>query len=250
MGYDSALKEVIKNIILGLVVILISAYLIGAAIWFSTQPKQTICSAIEWVIDDSWERQYVTSEELTNMINHTNLNPAGKAVDDILTQAIEACVMLHPMVRKAQCFVTTQGRVIVRLTQRVPLLGVRTESSSYYIDTDRLHMPASGRITTPVIWAVGKTDDHLAKTVLADMVEWLQCHSYWENRIERIEVRNDRNIVLVDSSSTRIIVGDGQEFESKMFKLRLFEEQMEKVGNGNTYKELDLRYKDQVIGKE
>lgn len=234
---------------MALVVVLIGGYLVWAAAWFSTRPKQTPCTSVEWVIEDSLERQYVTPEELTNLMRNTNLNPEGKTIDKVLTQAIEACVTLHPMVRKAQCFVTTQGRVKVHLTQRIPLLGVRTQSGAYYIDTDRLHMPTSSRVTTPLIWVTGNGNEQLAKTVLADMVEWIMDRTYWKDRIEKIEVKNDKTIVLVDKSGLRIIVGDGQQFESKMNKLRVFEEQMVRVG-GKTYKEIDIRYKDQVIGRE
>ena len=243
------MKEVVQYIILSIVVLLISTYLIGAAVWFSTRPKQMVCSGIEWKIQDSLERQYITVDELTTLINRTNLNPEGKEANAVLTQAIETCVQGHPMVKRAQCFVTNRGQVRVKLIQRVPVLGVRTDGCSYYIDEDHLRMPTSARITTPVIWAVGKIDETLAKTVLTDMVEWLKGDAYWEDRIERMEVKSNQYIVLVDTSGLRIIVGDGQQFESRMNKLRVFEEQMKRVG-GKTYKELDLRYKDQVIGRE
>ncbi len=208
-----------------------------------------ICSSIEWNIKDSTARQYVTQEELSALIEHTNLNPIGKNVDDVMAHAIETCVQNHPMVRHAECYITSRGKVKINLTQRVPILGVKTEGVSYYIDSDRQRMPSSKRVTTPVIWAVGKVDEQQAQTVLADIVEWLAKNTYWENRIEKIEVTNKDNLALVDTTGLKILIGNGQEFDKKMYKLRVFEEQMSKV-EGKAYKAIDLRYKDQVIGKE
>lgn len=229
--------------------VLIGTYLIGAAVWFSTRHSQEGCSAIEWQIQDTDERQYVTEEGLTMLINHTNLSPEGKPAEQVMTQAIETCVNNHPMVRDAQCFITNRGQVIVRLTQRIPLFGVKASGESYYIDTDRLRMPLSPRITDTVIWVTGNVDEKMAQTQLADIVLWLNKKAYWENRIATVEVKANHEIVLKDKSGLDIIVGHGQGFESKMNKLRVFEEQMAKVG-GKKYKTLDIRYKDQVIGKE
>lgn len=243
------MKEIVKHIIVGIVVALVSVYLIAAAVWFSSRPKTTPCSAIEWDIRDLADCQYVTEEELNTLIRHTNLNPENLPQEQVLTQAIEACVQSHPMVRQAQCYITRQGRVIVRLTQRQPLMGVRTESASYYIDSDRLRMPLHSHEKADVIWAIGNVEEDLAKKELADIVVWLQDQTRWEDRFERIDVQDKNNITLVDTTGLKIRIGDGSQFESKMHKLHVFETQMAKV-EGKEYKELDLRYKNQVIGKE
>lgn len=209
-----------------------------------------ICSSIEWNIKDSTKRQYVLPNELSTLISHTNLNPEGKPTEEVMTQAIENCVQSHPMVRHAECYITTRGVVKVVLTQRVPLLGVKTEDKLYYIDEDRLRMPIHPRVNADeLIWAKGKLDEAMAQTVLSDIVVWLKKHSYWENRITGIDVKNKLDIVLIDSSGLRVRIGDGTQLENKMHKWRVFEEQMRKV-EGKTYKELDLRYQDQVIGRE
>lgn len=234
---------------MSLVVVLIGGYLIFAAVWFDTRPKDIACTAIEWDIRDSVDYHFVTEQELNTLIHHTNLSPENKPVEQVLTQAIEACVQSHPMVRQAQCYITRTGRVIVHLTQRVPLLGVRTENASYYIDSDRLRMPLHSLEKADVIWATGNVEESLAKKELADIVVWLQNQSRWEGRFERMDVKDKENITLIDTTGLKVRVGDGSGFESKMHKLHVFEVQMANV-EGKEYKELDLRYKDQVIGRE
>lgn len=243
------MKETVKHIILGIALALIGGYLIFASVWFATRPKAVVCTAIEWDIRDSADYHFVTEDELNTLIHHTNLNPENLPQEQVLTQAIEACVQSHPMVRKAQCYITRQGRVIVRLTQRQPLMGVRTEGASYYIDADRLRMPLHSHEKVDVIWATGKVEESLAKKELADIVVWLQDQVRWEDRFERIDVQDKNNITLVDTTGLKVRIGDGSQFESKMYKLHVFEMQMAKV-EGKEYKELDLRYKNQVIGRE
>ncbi len=110
-------------------------------------------------------------------------------------------------------------------------------------------MPLHSREQADVIWATGKVEEGLAKKELADIVVWLQDQTRWEDRFERIDVQDKNNITLVDTTGLKVRIGDGSQFESKMHKLHVFETQMAKVG-GKEYKELDLRYKDQVIGRE
>lgn len=243
------MKEVFKYIVLTLVVVLIGGYLLAAAIWFSTRPKEQVCSNVEWVIEDLTEREYVTPEELDALLKRTNLYPEGKKINQVLSQAIEACVTSHPMVRQAQCYITTKGKVKVCLTQRVPVVGIDGEKGKYYVDTDRLRMPANERITTPVPWAKGKVREEFAKTTLVDIVEWIEGHRYWSHRFDHLEVSENQEVALIDTAGLSILVGKGCDLDKKMGKLRVFEEQMRKVG-GKEYKELDLRYKDQVIGRK
>ena len=138
---------------------------------------------------------------------------------------------------------------VVRIQEMIDSLQGSASSKCPELQFRRIDFIEIPRITDSVIWVTGNVDEKMAQTQLADIVLWLNKKAYWENRIATVEVKANHEIVLKDKSGLDIIVGHGQGFESKMNKLRVFEEQMAKVG-GKKYKTLDIRYKDQVIGKE
>lgn len=242
------MKEVIKHIVLGLVVAMISAYLIGAAVWFTIHTEDPMCEVCSIQLKDSLERSYVTPDELETMLHNTKLHPVNKPCSQISTQAIEQCVLAHPMVRTAQCFITTHGATKIDATQRIPLLKVEMEGNHYFIDTDRLRMPVRSSITTPVLPVRGRVEERMAKGILWDIADYIQHRPYWETRFKSVYVAGPNAIELVDTTNVHILIGDGQEYIAKLNKLQTFENQMR--GREYSYSVLDLRYQNQVIGRK
>lgn len=241
------MKEVIKYIVLGIVVAAISAYLIGASVWFTVHPVDPTCSQCEICIKDSLERTYVSAGEIETMLRNTHLYPVGQTCSQISTQAIEQCVVQHPMVRQAQCYLTAKGITKIDLTQRIPLLKVEMEGNPYFIDTDRKRMPIRSTITTPVLLVRGRVEEKMARGVIGDVVEYVQHKPYWETRFALVYVKGPQAIELVDTVGVHILIGDGQDYVSKLAKLQTFEQRMR--GQDYQYSVIDLRFQNQVIGR-
>ncbi len=241
------MKEVFKYIILGIVVVLIGGYFIGAAVWFTIHPKDPICEACEIRLLDSVERVYVTPEELETMLRNTHLYPVNLPCSQLSSQAMEQCVLSHPMIRRAQCYLTTQGIVIIEAEQRIPLLKVEMEGNRYYVDKDRLCMPVRSSITTPVMPVRGRVEERMARGIIGDIVEYIHRKPYWETRFTSVYVQGPQNIELVDTTGVRVLIGDGKEYIPKLTKLQTFEDRMR--GREPSYSVIDLRYQNQVIGR-
>lgn len=225
----------------------ISAYVIGAAVWFTIHAEDPVCSACTIALTDSTQREYVAIEELENMLRNTHLYPVGKPCSEVSSQAIEQCIASHAMVRTARCFITTRGVTKIEATQRIPLLKVEMEGNEYFVDTDRLRMPVRSSITTPVLPIRGRVEERMAKGVLWDIADYVQRKPYWANRFAAIQVENPQSITLIDTAGVSVLMGSGQEFVAKLNKLQTFEEQMQ--GREYSYSVLDLRYHNQVIGR-
>ena len=91
----------------------------------------------------------------------------------------------------------------------------------------------------------------MAREELADFAEWLQDNRYWNRRIRAVRVVDQKHIYLVQQQGEPVIlIGEMQGYERRLRKLRTF---MEKGWPGlpdkPQYKELDIRFKDQVIGR-
>ena len=226
----------------------IGTWVIGA--WASKQPTDAVCQRLEILLCDSAQHQFVSVDELQRTLQRRALLPVGKRWDEVSCQEIEQCLLQHDMIRTAECYKTSTGDVCVRLTQRVPMLYVTTAEGSYYVDTDRRVMPVRSSIEVSVPIFKGNVSQRAATEEYFDFVCWLQDDSYWSQRITQVHVRNPKQHVLKQRHvEGDILLGDLQGYEQKMERLRkLYVKGFDKIGY-KSYKEYDLRYQGQVVGR-
>lgn len=245
------MKVNLKSIFLTLGLLLVIGYLLGTLCWGAGHRDTRECRSLSLEISDSDERQYLTTDEILLLLRRNEIYPVGMELNTVSTQRMEDVVCSHPMVRTAQAVITPLGNVRLRITQRVPVLLVITPGESYYIDSDRLRMPVRQSVTTPVLIAEGSISEQMAATILYDIATTLRTDEYWHERIRRIEVANPKSVSLIQHpDGTRIILGVPEDYQAKLQRLRtLYEEGFDKMG-WQTYRELDLRYNDQVVGRK
>jgi cell division protein FtsQ len=238
-----------KMLVLACAILLsIGTWVVGA--WASKQPTDAVCQRLEILLCDSAQHQFVSVDELQRTLQRRALLPVGKRWDEVSCQEIEQCLLQHDMIRTAECYKTSTGDVCVRLTQRVPMLYVTTAEGSYYVDTDRRVMPVRSSIEVSVPIFKGNVSQRAATEEYFDFVCWLQDDSYWSQRITQVHVRNPKQHVLKQRHvEGDILLGDLQGYEQKMERLRkLYVKGFDKIGY-KSYKEYDLRYQGQVVGR-
>ena len=210
-----------------------------------------VCNAIEIRITDFGRRQYVTEEELVKLLKHQDLYPVGKTAANVEVQRIEDAICAHPMVHRAQCYILPSGTVRVRLSQRVPILRVVTGDASYFVDSERKRMPVRESVTTPVMVVKGHVGERMACNELADLVLWINGNKYWKDKIQSIYVVNPKMVYLIQRpDGAHLILGEVNGYRPKLAKLRtLYDKGFEEIG-WQTYRELDLRFSGQVVGRK
>ena len=238
-----------KMLVLACAILLsIGTWVVGA--WASKQPTDVVCQRLEILLCDSAQHQFVSVDELQRTLQRRALLPVGKRWDEVSCQEIEQCLLQHDMIRTAEWYKTSTGDVCVRLTQRVPRWYVTTAEGSYYVDTDRRVMPVRSSIEVSVPIFKGNVSQRAATEEYFDFVCWLQDDSYWSQRITQVHVRNPKQHVLKQRHvEGDILLGDLQGYEQKMERLRkLYVKGFDKIGY-KSYKEYDLRYQGQVVGR-
>lgn len=230
--------------------VLLSIGTLVVGIWASNHSVDTTCQSLDIVLCDSAQQQFVSVKELQRSLKQSGLLPLGEAMSEVSCQTIEEHLLKHDMVRTAQCYKTTDGGIQVKVTQRVPMLMVRTSDGSYYVDTDRKIMPNRSSIQVQVPVLKGQVNPQMATTEYYDFVQWLNDNAYWQSRITQVYVQNPHHIVLTQREvEGSIILGKLQDYETKMNRLKkLYVEGLDHIGY-KPYKEYDLRYDGQVIGR-
>lgn len=212
----------------------------------------TVCTVLRYDITDADKRLYLSDKELNGLLRAQDAYPIGKPLSKVSLQRIEDVVQTNPMVRTVQCYTNPQGEIYVRLTQREPLLKVITADDSYIVDTDRKRMPLRESIKDTMLTATGKVGLQMATHSIADFAEWLRDDAYWRTRIKYIDVRTPHYVRLLpaNADSEIIVLGDLDGYEDKLRKLRTFYEGGGEMVRAKQYKELDLRFEGQVVGRK
>ena len=231
---------------------IMTTILVAAVVWgYKMRPMDLPCVSIHYIIEDRAERLYLSDKELDALLKANDIYPVGKALNILSLHRIETTVLHHPMVRTAECYLTSQNEVKVRLTQRIPLLRVQTPIDTFLIDTDRRVMVAKPIVRDSVLVVTGNVGASMATTSLADFAEWLQTDDYWPKRIHHLRVQTPHMFYLYCHGNVpRVVMGDLNGYEHKLCKLRNFLEYGQEATKDKNYYELDIRYHGQVIGRK
>ena len=240
------MKKVLKKTF----AVLLMLALIVLAVWVSRHPQEKKVRELSILLCDSTVRRYVSTEELRHLLSKQGLIPVGKLEDEISCHAIEECLLTHDMVRSAECHKSPFGKVYVHIEQRQPMLLVNGMDGCYYVDTDAKPMPIRSSIDADVPLFKGSISKRDATEEYYEFAQWLTKDRYWKERIKEIQVRSPRDIVLKQEDlSAKIIMGDLTNYQQKLNKLeKLYTKGFHKIGY-KSYKELDLRFAGQVIGR-
>ena len=232
-----------------IVLIALAAYIVVAAIAFSSKPANQVCKGVKLEIADSTELGYLNTADILSMLNKHSLNPTGKPMETLSLRAIEEALEGSPLISKSECYKTLQGYVGIRVACRRPILRVITNAGeSFYLDEEGdVIEHISKAVYLPV--ATGHISREFAQDELLALAQYLQSEELWNAQIGQIYVNERQEIELVPRVGDHIIVlGRPSNYDYKFDKLRTFYEKgLNKVG-WNRYSHINLDYTNQVLG--
>lgn len=240
-------KSAIVN---GLLLAALAAAVVLAGVAGSRHAADPVCGAIQIIIEDSLERQYVSSSELQQQLQEAGLWQIGERLSKIHCQAIETHLLTHPMLRQAECYELHRGELRIVVSQRQPLMLVKGDEH-YYLDTDRRIMPVRASVNTPVVVVTGRIGKQQAQGELYDFVAWLGRNKFWREKIHTIHVVTPKMIELEDDSRHyTLVLGTLDGAQKRLNSLqRLYEKGFDQLGYP-PYKQIDLQYTNQIIGRK
>tara|TARA_R110002050_G_scaffold162939_2_gene292874 strand:- start:18981 stop:19775 length:795 start_codon:yes stop_codon:yes gene_type:complete len=188
-------------------------------------------------------------------------------------KTLEAQFDAMPSVKKAEVYTSLSGLLKVDIKQRTPLVRVFTRTSSFYIDQAGFVMPLSDKYTAKV--PVVNGDLNIDYTVVAGqnfatknklmqtnfearklyeaygLAKKFKEVPFWDAQFKQIYFKEDGDIELIPAVGNHVILIDGVEhIDESLTKLMiLYKEGLSKTG-WNNYKEINLKYKDQIVCKK
>ncbi len=243
------MNKTLRIVLLSIGLTVLTGYMLWAVFFAPDLKKEQVCSNVSVVIEDSLSRRFLTAAEVRQVIRKAGLDPVGLTTQEVDVQKIETCVDSIGVVRKSECYFLQNGELRIRVEQRLPKLRVINEEN-YYVDSDRRIMPATSQTACHVPVVTGRVSKRMATEEIFDFVDWLEDNDFWNAQVEQINVRVNHDVELVPRVGGHIILlGQLDNYPAKLRKLKvLYTDGFTKIGWCD-YRELDLRYQNQVIGR-
>ncbi len=232
--------------------IALAVYLLLAVMVFNKPDGQdAVCTRVDIRIADGLVNGFLGDAEVESQLKANDLYPLGQPLSQVNVRDIEETLLRNPFVKEAQCYKTQGGKVIVLLTQRLPVLHIKAmNGDDYYLDGRGNVMPNT-RYTSDLIVATGHISRNYAKQVLASIGEDLVQNRFWNNQIEQVNVLRDGSMELVPRVGDHIVyLGSPTDISKKLTRLEKFYRYGLNVAGWNKYSYINMEFSNQIICKK
>lgn len=252
-----------KKILAILFCIVVTAVL-GAYFFFvsrleAKEVPELKCSRIDVSIQDSLSKNFISRSEIRQMVADSAL---GRRLTEINTFDIEKSLTQSGAISTAEAYTIYPDILNIVVTQREPVLRIKTDDCDFYCDRNGFILPVAGAraLDLPVVTGhlpyklqKGSTEGTEAAEWLAGLLsftERVRNNAYWSDEIEQIEVAEDSNMTLyLRKRPFRIVFGTANDMDEKFRKMAVYYKTNLPTEEGAKYKEVNIKYKNQIICK-
>jgi cell division protein FtsQ len=248
---------------------LIAVYIAVTLGFVAEKQQRLVCNAVEVHVVDSMRNCFVLKKNIMNLLQLKGINLIGKNFKQINLENLEILINGYPPVDKADIYKTSDGRIVIDIQQRSPILRIIDMSNdSYYLDEKGFLMKLSGNYASNVIIANGNIHTGVPinnsinvlaleekangkRVVLAELykvAKFITNDKFWNAQIEQIFVNASGDFELIPRVGAHVIIfGDDNDCEEKFSNLMSFYKNGLPIAGWNTYATINLKYKGQVI---
>ncbi len=232
--------------------VIIGIYLLLAVTAFNRPAeKDVVCNGVKVTIEKGMIEGVLTAADVTRMLNEGRVNPMGKSMADVNLRTMEELLERQELIEKAECYKAQNGRVNIRVTERVPVVRVlAANGDDYYVDKDGRTLQNTGYVCNLMV-ATGSISRPFASNVLASLGRIIMADDFWRNQIEQINVLPDNTVEMVPRVGEHIIyIGQPVGVVKKLERLRKFYQYGLSQAGWNKYSRISVEYSNQIVCKK
>lgn len=235
-----------------LLLLAVTVYLAFAFVRLHRNQNQSVCSGLEVTLTDTLHTGFITKAEVEHLLHEAGLHPVGKHMDSVNALRIEQFLQENPLVKEAVCYKMPDGKIGIILGQRRPVMRIMPPNGrSYYLDEDGYPLETLD-YNADVVVATGNVDTTFLREKLLNLGLYLKQDRFWNDQIMQINVLPNREIDLVPRVGGNLIIhfGTADSIARKFCNLKAFYEKVMPEVGWHTYREISLKYADQIVCKK
>ena len=192
------------------------------------------------------EDQFLTKNIVLQYIEKHNFAYDGVVLSQFYLNDLEEILLKHSAVRKAEVYSNQQGVINIKLQQRKAIVRIKTAYVDYYLDEDGLEMPLSKSYTPRVIVVSGDANQKHHASIYA-FIQKINKSEFWKSQITQLHFLDDEVVLIPRVGSQKIHFGMLVNSTEKLDNLYQFYKQAMSVKGWQTYSDISLKYKNQIV---
>jgi cell division protein FtsQ len=238
------LKRLIQNSILLILAIALTA----GILWARGKSQGELCSAIEVEVINADSTSFVTPQGVLSDLKGQGIEVIGQHMGEIDASSIEEALRKSPYLENADCVKCQDGRLLIRVSQLVPVMRVFDGDASYYVNRAGKRMGASSFYHCDVPVVQGHFTRKYPATRLLPLIDFIEKDSLLHSLVTMFQVNDTNNIIIVPNFSGHVVnIGNATGFENKFAKLKLFYGEVLPKKGWNTYDTISVKWNHQVV---
>ena len=231
------------------VLVLAVGYLSFSIVELTHRPDENaVCDRVSVKIYDSLQCGILTEAKVLDVLSRNGLNPVGKPLETIDMDSIEHVLERHQMISQAECFLTSDNCVRIKVRSVVPLVRVMSRSGADYMVGSNGGIIEYRGIAVNLPVATGYISRAYASDQLMNVVRGIYASRFWKAQIVQIDVSENGQVLLVPRVGGHIIdIGTPDDVSGKLERLMRFYENGMNVIGWNKYCRLSAAFDGQIV---
>ena len=237
-----------KRLIQYSILLVLAIGLATGILWARGKSHDELCTSVVVEVVNADSTSFVTPKGVLNDLKSQGVKLVGKRMGDINASDLEEVLRQSPYLENADIVKCRDGRVLIRVSQLVPVLRVFDGTESYYVNRAGKRMMATPNYHCDVPVVQGHFSRAYPVTRILPLVDYVEKDSLLHSLVTMYCVRDTNNIIIVPNISGHVVnIGNAQGFENKFAKLRLFYDQVMPKRGWNTYDTISVKWSHQVV---
>ena len=173
----------------------------------------------------------------------------GYPINQIPIYKIENKIESITNIENAEVYVSLDNCLHVDIEQKTPIARLKLKNNQeFYIDKKGSIFDLSLNHTERILVASGHISDSVDIHQVFLLTKYIDSNPFWKSQIVQIYFKHNKEIELIPRVGNHtILLGSISDFKEKLEKLKFFYKQGVQQTGWNHYKEINLKYKDQIV---
>ncbi len=189
---------------------------------------------------------FITDKAVSKLLIQNQRHVTNQSKDIIDLNALELSLNSNLLIKKAEVFMSVNGKLSVEIEQKRPIARVNT-NTPYYIAEQGNYMPLSPNYSARVPLVTGQIHKKDLSTVF-EFAKAVDTDEFLKKHVIEIHQNKDKTIDFrVRKSDFKVHLGNLKQLQKKINNFKVFYQKALKDNMLNHYKLVNLKFDKQVI---
>lgn len=237
-----------KRLIQYSILVILAVALTVGILWAREKSRGELCTAVDVEVVNADSTSFVTPQGVLTDLKGQGIKIVGKHMGDINASDIEEALKVSPYLENADIVKCQNGKVLIRVSQLVPVMRVFDGEDSYYLNKAGKRMAATTYYHCDVPVVQGHFTRKYPATRLLPLIDYVENDSLLHSLVTMFQVRDTNNIILIPNISGHVVnIGNADGFDNKFAKLKLFYREVLPKRGWNTYDTISVKWNHQIV---